>query len=78
MLWWIDAKKVHQLLCLDIIILNKSLNTITIFFGTHMLMSREICDNVKTFLITENAFKNWICKVQCIAAELCRNVKSFG
>ena len=77
MLWRIYTKQIHQFLCLDIIVFNKCLNTILIFLRTYMLMSRKISDNVKAFLLTENTFEDWICKIKRIATKLIWNIKPF-
>ena len=58
----IDGEKVHQLLGLDVVVLDESLNRILILLRTHMFVSRKVGDNVEAFLLTEDALKNRICK----------------
>ena len=73
----INRQQVHQLLRLDIIVLNQSLYAITVFLRTNMLMRREIRHNVKALLFTEYPLKYWVCKVQRIATEFVRHIQSI-
>ena len=43
-----------------------------------MLVSREVGYNVKTLLFTENALKDWISKVEGVAAELIGHEQPLG
>ena len=43
-----------------------------------MLVSREVGNDVETFLLTEDTFKDWICEIECVATELPRYKEAFS
>lgn len=59
----IDCQQVHQLLRLDVIVLDESLDAVTVLLRAYMLMGREVGDDVKAFLFAENALEDWIREV---------------
>lgn len=77
-LWWIDGQEVHELLGLDIIVLNECLNAVLVLLGTDVLVSREVGNDVETLLLAENALEDRVSKVKGVATEPVRHEESFG
>ena len=73
-----DGQKIHELLGLDIVVLDESLNGIFILLGTYVFVSREICKDVEAFLLSEDALEDRISEVEGVTAKLLRYVETFG
>ena len=74
----IDTKKVHQLLGLDVVVLNECLNGVFVFLGTYVLVSGEIGYNIETFLLAKDTLEDRICKIEGITAKLLWHIESFS
>ena len=70
----INRQQIHQLLRLDVVVLDERLDAVPVLLTAHVLMGGEIGDDVKALLLAENAFEDRIGEVERIAAELVRNI----
>ena len=70
MLGRIDRQQVHQFLCLDVVVLDERLDAVPILLAAHVLMGREVGDDVEAFLFPEDALEDGIREVERIATEL--------
>ena len=77
MLRRIDRQQVHQLLRLDVVVLNERLDAVPVLLAANVLMGREVGDDVEAFFLAEDPFEDRIRKVEGIAAELVRNEESL-
>lgn len=71
------AEEVHQFLGLDVIVLNERLHAVPVFLAAHVLMGREVRQNVESPLLPENPRKDRIREIQRIAPELLRHIQSL-
>ena len=69
-----DRQQVHQLLRLDVVVLNERLDAVPILLAANVLMGREVGDDVEALLLAEDPLKDRIREVERIAAELVRNI----
>ena len=70
----IDRQQVHQLLCLDVVVLDERLDAVPVLLAAHMLMGREVGDDVEALLLAEDSLEDRIREVERIASELVRNI----
>ena len=78
MLGRVNGEKIKKAFCFYIIVLNECLHAIFVLLAAHMLVGREICDNVKSLLLTENTLKDRIGKTQRISSIFFRDIHSFS
>ena len=74
----IDAKEVHQLFGLDVVVLDECLNRVFVLLRTYVLVGREIGNDVEASLLAEDTLEDRVCKVERITAELLWYIKTFG
>ena len=66
--------QVHQLLCLDVIVLYQRLHRVFISLRTHMLVCREVRHNVKSLLLTEYSLEYRTRKIQGVRPVILRHL----
>ena len=70
----INRQQVHQLLRLDVVVLNERLDAVAVLLAAHMLMGREVGDNVEALLLAEDPLEDRVGEVERVTAELVRNI----
>ena len=75
MLRWELAEEVHQLLRLDVVVLDERLHAVAVFFAADVLVGGEVGHDVEALFLAEDAFEDGIGKIQRVAAELVRDIE---
>ena len=73
MLGRIDRQQIHQLLRLDVVILDERLDAVPVLLRADVLMGGKIGDDVEALLLAEDPLENRVREIERIAAELLGN-----
>ena len=73
----IDRQQVHQLLRLDVVVLDERLDAIPVLLRANMFVGGEVRNDIEALLLAEDTLEDGIGEVECVTAELLGDEETF-